>query len=127
MRRFHRGQPGFTLIEVLVVVAILGVLAAVVVPNVGRFFGEGETSAAQTELHDVQTGMIAMMAHNDLSAVTPAAATSDMTAFPAADPATGSPGDGSEWSLSHYLIGTTTTGTYSCTADGTVTQVTTGF
>jgi type II secretory pathway pseudopilin PulG len=44
MRRFHRGQPDFTLIRVLV--AILGVLVAVVVPNVDRFFGKGQTEAA---------------------------------------------------------------------------------
>ncbi len=46
-----------------------------------------------------------------------------MTAFPAADPGTGSPGDGSEWSLSNYLIGTTTTAhKYFTTIDGTVGQ-----
>lgn len=118
MRRFHRGQPGFTLIEVLVVVAILGVLAAVVVPNVGRFFGEGEEAAAQTELHDVQTGMIAMMADKNLSAVTAVtSAISDMTAFPSAAN-----------KLSDYLIGSTTTkGTYTCDIYGTVTQASTGF
>ena len=129
MKRHHRKQWGFTLIEVLVVVAILGVLAAVVIPNVGRFFGEGQSEAAQTELHDVQLAMTAMMADNDLASVTAVTtATSDMTAFPASDPATGSPGDGSEWSLQHYLIGATTTkGTYTCTTDGTVTQVSTGY
>ena len=121
MRRFHRGQRGFTLIEVLVVVAILGVLAAVVIPNVGRFFGKGQEEAAQTELHDVQTGMIALMADKNLSAVTPVtSATNDMDGFPSATN-----------SLTPYLIGLATgnltKGTYTCTTDGTVTQVSTGF
>jgi hypothetical protein len=73
---------------------------------------------------------MAMMADNNLSGVTvvAAAGTNDMTAFPAADPRTGSPGDGQEWSLSHYLIGApTTTDTYSCTTDGTITQESTGY
>jgi type IV pilus assembly protein PilA len=46
MRRFHRGQPDLTLIRVLVLVAILGVLAAVMVANVDRFFGKGQTEVA---------------------------------------------------------------------------------
>ncbi len=60
-RQFRYGEMGFTLIELLVVVAILGVLAAVAVPNVGRFIGEGQEQAAETELHNVQTAVIAAM------------------------------------------------------------------
>ena len=61
-RKFRYGEKGFTLIELLVVVAILGVLAAVAVPNVGKFIGRGKTEAYETELHNVQTGVMAMMA-----------------------------------------------------------------
>jgi prepilin-type N-terminal cleavage/methylation domain-containing protein len=59
---FRYGEKGFTLIELLVVVAILGVLAAVAVPNVGKFIGRGKTEAKETELHNIQTGMMAMLA-----------------------------------------------------------------
>ena len=62
MNRMHGGQKGFTLIELLVVIAILGVIAAVVALNVGGFFGRGTLQAANTELHQAQTAIIAAMA-----------------------------------------------------------------
>ena len=62
MKMIHRGEKGFTLIELLVVIAILGVIAAVVALNVGNFFGRGTVQSANTELHQVQTAIIACMA-----------------------------------------------------------------
>ena len=65
MKMIHRGEKGFTLIEFLVVIAILGVIAAVVALNVGNFFGRGTLQAANTELHQVQTAIIAGMADGE--------------------------------------------------------------
>jgi prepilin-type N-terminal cleavage/methylation domain-containing protein len=65
LKVFHHGEKGFTLIELLVVVAILGAIAGVVVLNVGGFIGRGHDEAACTELHNVQTAVLAYMTENN--------------------------------------------------------------
>jgi len=69
IKQFRYGEKGFTLIELLVVVAVLGVLAAVAVPNVGKFIGKGHKEAAQTELHNVQTAVMAAMADGNVGTI----------------------------------------------------------
>ena len=65
-RNLMVGQAGFTLIEMLVVVLIMGALAAVVIPNVARFAGRGEKEAKNTELTDVQVGVDAIISENKI-------------------------------------------------------------
>ena len=122
VKRFRYGEKGFTLIELLVVVAVLGALAAVAIPNVGRFIGQGETEAEQTELHNIQTAVLALMADQSQGQL---------------DAAYGVPGTGiddmdtvlcSGVALSVYITGLESDGTtasgcfYSFTIDGDVTQ-----
>ena len=65
MKKMHRGQKGLTLIELLIVVAILGIIAAVVIPNLSAFMVTGRISAANTEAENVKTASLAYYAENE--------------------------------------------------------------
>ena len=60
-RRPAPGEKGFTLIEILVIIAILGLLAGIVIPNVVRFIDSGEQDARDTERDNVQIAVISLM------------------------------------------------------------------
>ena len=55
----HRGEKGVTLIELLIVLAILGILVAVLVPNVSKFMGRGECEAYCLEKSTLQEAALA--------------------------------------------------------------------
>ncbi|HUS82405.1 MAG TPA: prepilin-type N-terminal cleavage/methylation domain-containing protein [Dehalococcoidia bacterium] len=115
--RTQRGEAGFTLVELLIVLAILAILVAVVLPNFTGLLGKSQTTAADAERVIIQTAVDAKMA-SDGMATTPAVttATTDMT--------TAAGGFGL---YPTYMRGTATQGTYTVDTTGEVSQATTGY
>ena len=111
------GEQGFTLVELLIVLAILAVLVAVVLPNFTGLLGGSQTTAASAEKTIVQTAVDAKMAATGLATTTAiTTATTDMSTTA-----------GGFGLYPTYMRGSTTKGTYTCDTTGKVTQVATGY
>jgi len=54
----NRNQKGFTLIELMIVVAIIGILAAIAIPNFLKFQAKSKMSEAKTNLGAIYTGQL---------------------------------------------------------------------
>jgi prepilin-type N-terminal cleavage/methylation domain-containing protein len=63
--RRHDGQRGFTLVELLVVIAVLAVLATIVIFNVTTVVDGGRNSACATDIKSIQTASDAYFSENN--------------------------------------------------------------
>jgi prepilin-type N-terminal cleavage/methylation domain-containing protein len=136
LRKAHKSQGGFTLIEVLVVMTILGILAAIVSISLLGVTASARTKAKDAEKQTVQAAFDAMLADQQVPETHVAAACNssgtyhnNMQIFPTAaaytNPDTPLWVSGTVTQLAtHYLREPITTYGYYCTPTGDIFQST---
>jgi prepilin-type N-terminal cleavage/methylation domain-containing protein len=105
--RKRSGEEGFTLVELLIVLAILAVLVAVVLPNFTGLLSGAKGTASDAELVIVQTAVDAKMATDGVATTDAVANTNNM-------------GPGGFDLYPNYMRSLTTSGYYSCDTTGLV-------
>ena len=82
MKKLHTRRGGFTLIELMIVVAIIGILAAIAIPNFLRFQLKAKSSEGKTNLAAIRTAEESYFAEygNYISAL-PSPPTGSMTPY----------------------------------------------
>ena len=65
MCKAFKGQKGFTLIELMIVVAIIGILAAIAIPNFVAYQAKSKQSEAKVSLGAIFTSAVAYQAESN--------------------------------------------------------------
>jgi general secretion pathway protein G len=66
MSRMYKGQGGFTLIEILVVVVILGILASIIIPKIMTRPEEAKRIKAKMDIKAIETALNLYRLDNDV-------------------------------------------------------------
>jgi len=105
MKYVSRNARGFTLIELMVVVAIIGLLAAIAIPNFLKYQLKSRQSEARTNLSAIRTSEVAFNGEHGCYLA--------ITAYGAVVPASGTKSSGVSWAPGPPSSGA---GTFFCTA-----------
>lgn len=55
--RIQKNQKGFTLIELMIVIAIIGILAAIAIPQFSSYRSKSFNSAAISDIRNIRTDL----------------------------------------------------------------------
>ena len=117
LSKMKRNQKGFTLIELMIVVAIIGILAAIAIPQFASYRQRAQDSAAKSALKNVATAQEDYYQEND----TYADALNKLTSFspePSVSVTLAGANLTTSWSATAIHVASSNTWTYSSSEGG---------